>query len=109
MKTTVNTPLVDIVECDSEYVLYLDMPGVKKDDLAIEVERNTLSIKGNYQQDEEKSTFGYQEFRAGNYARSFKLAANVDHSGIKANLEDGVLTLRLQKATETQPKKILIN
>ncbi len=109
MTTNSNTPVVDVVEHESEYLIYLDMPGVRKEDLSIAVDRDTLTIKGDYQKDKEKPVYSYQEYRPKNYARSFKLSNDVDHKNINANLEEGVLTLTLQKAAESQPKQITIN
>lgn len=109
MTNKTNTPVVDVVEHESEYVLYLDMPGVKKENLSIAVERDTLSIKGGYKEDKEKPVYSYKEYESGNYARSFKLSSDVDHNNINANLEEGVLTLTLQKMAEARPKQITIN
>ncbi len=104
-----STPTVDIVEQEAGYLLYLDMPGVKKENLSIAVERDTLSIKGNYKENEKKPVFSYQEYKGRNYSRNFKLSPDVDRSNIDANLEDGVLTLTLQKMKESLAKQITIN
>lgn len=104
-------PLADIYETEDTYIIKLDMPGVDKNDMDITLEKDLLSISGNRPKDvrtQENKAF-YQEFAPLNYFRAFRLANDaVDEQKIEANLNNGVLTLTLQKSEKTKPRKIEI-
>ena len=105
MRTLV--PPVDIYEDNEKIVLLADMPGVSKDGLDIQIEKNVLSINGkieNIVPEEAKPI--YVEFGGNEYARSFTIGPEVDVNRIQANLNAGVLKLILPKAEEVKPKKI---
>src|SRR5579884_2764267 len=89
----------DIVEDEQKLELYADVPGVKQEDLDIQVEQDILTIKG-----ERKGA----RFR-GAFERAFALPKQVDVEKIVASLEDGVLTLTLPKRAEAQPRKIKVS
>jgi HSP20 family protein len=84
------------------------VPGIKPEDLDITVTKNTLTIKGEVRQEEEKEEERYhlRERRYGRFARSITLPTSVDADEIEANYENGVLTLRLPKTEEVKPKRI---
>lgn len=103
-------PVTDIFETDQSLTLILEMPGVKKENVDVEVENDILTIKGridfsNY----EGLQPLYTEYNIGDYARSFQLSSKVDQSRIKAQLRDGVMTLMLPKAEKAKPRKIVVS
>lgn len=103
-------PATDIVETDSELLLYMDMPGVGKDDITVRLEKNVLRIDGQIQMaaySELKPM--YTEYNIGNYTRQFELSNKIDQEKISATVEDGVLSLILPKVAELQPRTIQIN
>jgi len=103
-------PNLDIVEHENGFHLYMDMPGVSKEDLSIKLEKDSLSIEGKVKGNGESSSDSiYQEYKVGNYARTLKLSPDIDHNEINANLEDGILTLSLLKAPETKARQISVN
>jgi len=100
-------PAVDIGETENEMILKYDMPGVDKDDVDITAEKNTLTVVGNVKH-ESYGEAVYQETRIGNYRRQFTLPEDIDTDSIKAEMKDGVLTVRIGKPEAAKPKKIAI-
>ncbi|HEX6836113.1 MAG TPA: Hsp20/alpha crystallin family protein [Polyangia bacterium] len=96
------TPAVDVVEDDQKFELYADLPGVKLEDLDIQVEKDVLTIKG------ERKLERKGERVAGAFSRAFTLPKHVDVEKIAATLKDGVLTLTLPKRPEAQPRQIKV-
>jgi HSP20 family protein len=104
------SPAVDIHETDDTYVVSADLPGLNKDDIQINVEDNTLTIKGEKKFEEKVPRDRYirVERTYGTFVRSFTLPQNVDSTKIKATFRDGVLDLTLPKKEEAKPKKIAV-
>jgi HSP20 family molecular chaperone IbpA len=103
-------PSTDIYETEEALTVVMEVPGVKKDDISVELENDVLRFEGridfsNYEGLEPV----YSEYNVGNYARSFTLSNVIDQSGISAELLDGVLTLTLKKAKSARPRKIPIS
>jgi HSP20 family protein len=96
------TPAVDVVEDDQKFELHADLPGVKQEDLDIQVEKDVLTIKG------ERKLERKGERVAGAFSRAFTLPKHVDVEKIAATLKDGVLTLTLPKRPEAQPRQIKV-
>jgi HSP20 family protein len=104
------TPACDVEEDKDRFLLTLEMPGVKKEDLRIEVLDNQLVVRGE-RRDERKGRDGaarYSERRFGKFERSFALPAGIDASRIEASYEDGMLQLRVPKAEAAKPRTIRI-
>ena len=100
-------PAVDIFEDDSGITLHADMPGVAKERLNVKVEGDTLTIDGVAEIPmPEKMEPLYADVRATHYQRSFTLSPEMDVDKVEATLKDGVLTLRIPKREEHQPRKI---
>jgi HSP20 family protein len=102
-------PPTDIFETPDALKIVLEMPGVPKEAVDIKVENEVLTIEGriattNYDGLEPL----YTEYPIGHFARSFTLPWQVDQQNITANLEDGVLTLTLNKRAESKPRRIAI-
>lgn len=103
------TPAVDIFENDKELTVIADMPGVKPENLEIDLRKNTLSIIGDVEAPEGPDENDVvREFRTGRYLRQFTLSELVDQNKIEASLKDGVLRLRLPKVEKAVPRKITV-
>jgi len=102
-------PNADIFETDSALTVVMEMPGVEKKDLSIQLENEVLRIEGriDFSKYEELEPV-YAEYNIGHYARAFTLSNKIDQDGITADLADGVLALTLKKAKEAMPKRITI-
>ena len=101
------TPSVDIFETDRELTLLADLPGVKAENLTIDLRENILTLTGEvepFESDNEKDIL--VEYETGKYYRQFSLSNVIDQSKINANLTDGVLRLTLPKVEEAKPRKI---
>jgi HSP20 family protein len=101
-------PAANIFENKNEYLLELEMPGVKKEGLEISVEGNELSITGRSQRETPPGDPIYLESPGANFCRCFELNNDVDASKIRAELNQGVLCLHLPKAEGMKPRKIQI-
>ena len=101
-------PTVDISETDTEFVIKVELPEVGKDDVKVSIHEDVLAIQGERKMEQEESNkkFHRVERAYGRFARSFMLPENVDESSVSAKHKDGVLTLRLTKTAEAQPKSI---
>jgi len=100
------SPEVDIYSTDEQIVLLTDMPGVRRDNLDIDLREGILTIVGRVDDVAEGFNAVSQEYRVGGYVRRFTLADDVDVDGIDATLKDGVLKLVLPRAKEALPRKI---
>jgi HSP20 family protein len=101
------TPLVDVHETEEEYLVKIDLPGVKSADVNVEVNDNVLSISGSRVADE-TGTAQLVERPFGTFTRTLTLPQGVDSDSIEAGYHDGVLELRIPKPAERKPKKITI-
>jgi len=102
-------PATDIFETSDALKIVMEVPGVPKDAVDVKVENDVLSIEARI----ETANYNglepvYTEYPVGHFARSFTLPDQVDQHNITAHLEDGVLTLTLNKRPETKPRRIAI-
>lgn len=99
---------VDIAENDNAFVVKASVPGVDPDDLEITINENTLTIRGEVQEDDsfEEGQYHVRERRYGAFSRSMTLPRSVNRDAIDANYESGVLTLTLPKTEDVMPKRI---
>ena len=97
---------VNIREEDDAYILSALVPGIKADDLNIQVLEDVLRIEGEYKLNE--SEYLLQELPNGSFKRTLRLPTIVDADHVEAKITDGVLTLKLPKAESARPKKINI-
>lgn len=91
-------PSVDITEEDKEFLIKVEVPEVKKEDLHIEVENGVLCIKGERREETKDKKHHRTERFYGNFERSFTLPENVREGGVKANMDDGMLYIHLGKS-----------
>jgi HSP20 family protein len=103
-------PSVDIYESDDTLVLNAEVPGIDNKDIEIEIENNTLTIKGErkFEKETKEENFHRIERAYGSFCRSFSLPAYIDQEKIKAEHENGVLIIRMPKKIELKPKKVKI-
>jgi len=102
-------PSADIFETDEALSVVMEMPGVEKKDIDIVLENHTLRVDGRIDFAKyEGMEPVYTEYNVGHYARAFTLSEKIDQDTISAELNDGVLTLTLQKSKEAQPRRISI-
>lgn len=100
-------PAVDIIEDDYAITVHADMPGVSRERLEIQVERDSLSIEGQAEIDLPDGLQDlYSDVRSTRYQRSFTLSQELDGERAEASLKDGVLKLRIPKKAMHQPRKI---
>ncbi len=112
LTTTGNfVPPVDIFEDGNRIVLKLEVPGMKQDDLKIQVENNALLVRGERKFEQETNEKNYHriERRYGSFARSFTLPNTVDTDKVQAHYDAGVLSIELGKKPEAKPKQIQVS
>ena len=104
-------PAVDIYETEHELVVKADLPEVDPKDLDIRVENNILTIRGERKFEKKVNEENYLrvERAYGSFSRSFSLANTVNSEAIKADYQNGVLTLTIPKREEAKPKQIKVN
>lgn len=101
-------PAVDLKEDANNFIVSAELPGLKREDIQVEIENNTLMIKGErkFEKREEKENYHFVERSYGSFYRSFTLPKNVDAEKIAAEYKDGVLQVTLPKKEEVKPKKV---
>lgn len=102
------TPLLDVRETDDEYLVMVDLPGVKSEDVTIELNDQVLTISGS-RVPVETGQSQLIERPYGSFVRNLTLPKGVDSDQIKADYHDGVLELHIPKPAEIKPKKIAIS
>jgi len=99
-------PPADIEETDDSYVLQVDLPGVNRDDVNIELRDNEVRITGEIKEKERTGVLRRQTRRVGQFEFMLTLPGDIDPDKVEASLHDGVLTVRLGKAAASQPRQI---
>jgi len=101
-------PVVDIFESSDEILLFVDMPGVAKDDVTVNIDNGKLTITG-VRKIAVQGAVNWAEFGDVEYARIFSVPQAIDLGRVNAELRDGVLRLHLPKSEEAKPRQIEIN
>jgi HSP20 family protein len=106
----VAAPALDIYQTPNEVVVKAALPGVKPDDISIDITGETLTVKGEHKAKQEikREDYLYQERRYGAFSRSVGLPGGLKPDKAEATMEDGVLTLTIPKAEEVKPKSIKV-
>ncbi len=99
------TPMVDIFENNEEILLFADLPGANKEELAVNMENNTLTITGRSTLNVENQAL-FEEFGDAEYRRVFAMPQGIDTEAVNAELKDGVLRLHLPKSDTLKPRQI---
>lgn len=104
-------PAIDLIDEEKELILKANMPGVKKEDLDVSLQEDTLHIKGESHEKVEKKDedFFYSERSTASYSRSILLPCKVNEDKIKASLKDGVLTINMPKSEEHKAKRTKVD
>ena len=104
------TSVTDIYETDNGLMIVMEMPGVTKERVTIDLQGDVLRIEGQIDFSQYKGMEPvYTEYNIGHFVRTFGLPSKIDREKIAAQLEDGVLTLTLPKVLEAQPRRISIS
>jgi HSP20 family molecular chaperone IbpA len=107
---TILRPSVDIYEDAQGITLKADLPGVSRDRLNIQVDKDTLALEGQaYIEMPERMDAVYADVQSTRYRRNFTLSDELETDRIDAEMKDGVLTLRIPKRPEVQPRKIEVS
>jgi HSP20 family protein len=105
-------PDADVVETENEIRVTLEMPGMKADDLDLDLENNVLTIRGEKMEErsesDEQQTWHLSERRYGQFSRSFILPRDVEQEQIEARFENGVLTVDIPKSEQAKRRRIEI-
>jgi len=104
------TPMLDVSETDSEYIVRADLPAVKKEDVTVTIENDALTIAGERKFDkvEKSEKIHRRESFRGMFSRSLSLPDDANADGIRAESKDGVLTVHVPKAKSERAKAIEI-
>jgi HSP20 family protein len=99
---------VDIHEGDKEITLKAELPGIKKEDVHIDVNDGVITLRGErkFEKEDKKENYHRIERSYGSFHRSFTLPSTVDVEKIKAKYKDGILEATLPKTEEAKPKSI---
>jgi HSP20 family protein len=101
---------VDVLATDDAYILTAAIPGLRPEDLKLEVLGDTVTLRGEVAEPEaEQGHWLLRERRHGAFARTLVLPVAVDGNAAEASIEHGVLTVRLPKVAESRPKTIKVN
>jgi len=103
-------PAMDLVETKDDFVLRADLPGIRDDDVSIEVENNVLTISGERRAEQEERHEGYYrvERATGSFARSLSLPEGIEPESVTATSDNGVLTVRIPKPVQAKPQRVKI-
>jgi len=100
-------PTADIYETEDVLTLILEMPGVDRSNIDVNVDGGMLTIEGRIDFNKYEGLQPvYSEYNIGPYRRSFRISNRIDQDKIKAEMRDGVITLTLPKAEEAKPRRI---
>lgn len=103
-------PYTDIHESEDTIVVTMDVPGVDRKDVDINLDKDVLTITGHVDLSSYEGLEPlYTEYNVGNYTRRFTISNEVDREGISAKIDDGVLTVTLPKAKEAGARRISVN
>ena len=103
-------PAIDLLETQEHFVLRADLPGMREEDVSIELEDNVLTVSGERKAEHEDRQEGYYrvERAFGSFSRSLTLPKGIDPESVAAEFANGVLEVRIPKPEERKPRKISI-
>ncbi len=104
-------PTTDILDTKDNFVFKMELPGLKKEDVNVEFENNTLTVSGERKEEKEvkKDDYHWTERYNGKFHRAFRLPKNVNGEKINASMKDGILELKVAKPVEKKPQSIDIS
>lgn len=103
-------PRMDVTENDTEFIVQVDLPGVSKDDVAVNIQDNQLTISGERKTESKETKQNYlrMERSYGRFFRSLGLPRGANADTVDAEFKDGVLTVHIPKAEESKPKQVRV-
>jgi len=104
-------PAVDMFEKDDKVVIKAELPGLDKKDVSLDLQNGVLTLKGErkYANEVKEENYYRREMSCGKFIRSFSLPADVDADKIKAEFQNGLLTVEVPKPEAHKPKQIKVN
>lgn len=109
---TLRSPALDVIESETAYTVRLDMPGVAKDAVKVNIDGRRVSVDAEQRKDDEKKDgerILYRERTVSRFSRTFSLPQEISQSDSSASLEHGVLTLKLAKRGATTGSQLTVN
>ena len=103
-------PVLDLVEQDDSFLIEVDLPGVRSEDVDVTLDQNLLTVRGERKTSSivTEDNVRRSERRYGSFLRTISLPSHVDAEGIQAEFEDGVLRITVPKAEQAKPRKIKV-
>jgi HSP20 family protein len=103
-------PAVDVVETDERLLLKMDLPGLDRDDVSIEIRDGVLTVSGQRRAEHEQKSEGYHRIERafGTFSRSLSLPDGIEPDKVEANFDKGVLEIRVPKPEERKPHRVQI-
>jgi HSP20 family protein len=102
-------PLADVEEHGDAYTIEIELPGVRRDDVDIELLDRTLTVSGEVKEKERTGVLHRRTRRVGRFHYAVTLPGEVDPEGVEASLREGVLTVRVPKSADAKPRRIAIS
>ncbi len=104
-------PAMDLVEDGDHYVLRADLPGVREDDVEIELDDNVLTVSGERRSQHDEQRDGYRRIERsyGSFSRSLTVPDGIDPERIEASFDGGVLEVRVPKPEQAKPRRVAIS
>ena len=102
-------PLADVEETDDAYLVEIELPGVKRDDVDIEIAGRRVTVHGERKEKERVGILRKRERTVGRFHYEVTLPGDVDEDGVEAHLDEGVLNVRLPKPEHARPRRIQIH
>ncbi|MFP4624734.1 MAG: Hsp20/alpha crystallin family protein [Gemmatimonadota bacterium] len=110
MSDVLRAPSADVIEREDEIEVVMEIPGMRPDDIEIDLENNVLTVSGEKSEEREKEgkegRYHLSERRYGRFNRSFVLPRDVEPDGIEARCQDGLLTIRVPKSERARRRRI---
>jgi HSP20 family protein len=101
-------PAADIEETDDAYTIEMELPGVRQDDVDIEVNGRELTVSGEIKEKERAGILRRRTRKVGEFSYSVTLPMEIDADSVNADLKDGVLTIRVPKSQRNKPRHVTI-
>lgn len=101
-------PVVDIMETDDDFILRVELPGVEKDDVQVNIDNRIMTIKGEKKNETEDRKIHRSECIYGSFVRNFTLPQDVEIDKVEAAYKNGILNLTLPKMEQAKPKQIAV-
>lgn len=104
------SPAVDIFENENELVLKADLPDISPEEIDVQVENQTLTIKGHRKFEQQTGKGGYHRIERsyGSFVRTFAVPSTVDTQNVAADYNNGVLTIKLHKKEAAKPRQVKV-